>query len=72
MLKFLDELVHKYIWCIMKSFGNDWNEFNEYGVPKTHFYFNVTSDFAIRKFQIKGFEMVWKWNIYGIFNTQII
>jgi len=61
MLKFLDELVQKYTLFIMKSFGNDWNEFNEYEVPKTHFYFNVTNDFAIQKFQIKGFEMVWKW-----------
>jgi hypothetical protein len=57
MLKFLDELAQKYFWCIMKSFGKDWNEFNEYGIPKNHFYFNVTSDFAIQKFQIK----VLKW-----------
>jgi hypothetical protein len=65
MLKVLDELVQIFFWCIMKSFGNDWNEFNEYWVPKNHFYFNVTSDFSFQKFQIKGFEMIWKWNIMG-------
>jgi hypothetical protein len=48
-----------------------WNQFNENGVPKHHFYFNVTSDFAIQKFQIKSFEIIWKWNIYGIFNKHL-
>ncbi len=48
MLKFSDGLIWQYFWCIVETFGEFWNEFNEYGVPKRTLN-NVTNAFCWKK-----------------------
>jgi len=48
MLKFLDGLIQQYFWCIVETFGEFWNEYNEYGVPKMILN-NVTNAFHCKK-----------------------
>jgi hypothetical protein len=48
MLKFLDGLIRQYLWCIVEIFGEFWNEYNEYKVPKRTVN-NVTNAFHCKK-----------------------
>jgi hypothetical protein len=64
VLKFLDELLRQYFWCIVGTFGKFWNESNEYGMPK-NILKQCNSILHCKKGLFKRLEMIWKWFFFG-------
>jgi hypothetical protein len=57
MLKFLDELIWQYFWCIVGTFDKFWNEYTKYGVSKMTFK-QCNQWFLLQKRFFKSCEMI--------------
>jgi len=57
MLKYLNEHMWQYFWCIVETFGIFWNKYNEYGVPKKTLR-QCNQCFSLQKWLFKRCEMI--------------